>query len=786
MTSRSQSMERLYERAARLTAPKMASETPGLTVEGYWLNSSEYFFQHEKFDPSLGRIVNVPSIADAETGAVVEIISFEDLAGLVSPEPGQLTDRAALSLAEFDMPDRDTLAVFTGEQDLLIDARRKRVIQQAQSMSLPALYSPDNRFACFVNGANLWLRERVTGTERALTTDGGPHYCYGQESETCLATLIYRQRPYPLGLWSPDSQWFLTQRIDERALPDFSLIQHAPPSGDRPILHSLKYSMPGDLLPVATYVAIHVPSGRVVSFDEFPGSNPTLSTFFLRTVWFSDYQTAWFVRSDRHARKLELVQLDLARGQARIVITETIESGYLDLHPCAFGIPNVRTLAKSGEVIWFSERDGWGHLYLHDAASGVMKNQITRGEWLVRDIVHVDEDRRRIFFLAGGLDPKADPARRSLCVANLDSTGFEVLISADADVYVPLTDPCGLDRNRPFRPAAANAGMSPDGRLAVIRYASAESGNRTEITNLRSLHSTSIASVVPDTNGGGSRHFTALAADGVTPLYGVLFLPPGFDPESRYPLIDYIYPGPHLAHQPQSFRSVNSALASTLAELGFATIMLDTRATPTRSRSFHQVGYPALQEPQLADHAAVVQHLCQQFPFLDETRIGMIGYSAGGGATMRALCDYGDVFRVGVAVAGVNDPSLLMSAWTDKYRGPIAGGTVAEQPNSAAAAKLKGKLLLITGDLDENVHVAHTLTMVDALVHANKDFDVIIVPNERHYLLMTSGYVQRRIWDYFVTNLLGEAPPRNFELSFEPHELARFWKNLFRDFRQSL
>jgi len=787
MKSRSFSMGERYARAVRLTAPKMASETPGLAVEGYWLNPSEYFFLREMFDVTLGRIVNIPSIANAEAGTVEEVIPNEDLASLISTESARPPDRAALLSAEFDMPDRDTLAVFAGGQDLLIDVRRRCVVQRSESMALPALYSPDNRFACFINGQNLWVRELTTGAERTLTTDGMPQYCYGQESETCLNTLMYRQRRYPLGLWSPDSQWFLTQRIDERALPDFSVIQHAPPSGGRPVLHSLKYSMPGDPLPIATYVAIHVPSGRTVSFDDFPGSIPTLSTFFLRTVWFSDNQTAWFVRSDRYGRRLDLVRLDVAQSRARIVVTETADSGYLDLHPCAFGVPNVRTLTKkTAEVIWFSERDGWGHLYLYDGVTGALKNQITKGQWLVRDIVHVDEEHRRVLFLAGGVDPKVDPARRSLCAVNLDGTAFEVLVSANADVYVPLTDPCGLDRTRPFRPMAARAGVSPEGRFAVIRYASAESGNRTEIKNLRSNRVTSIASVVPGADQGQSRQFTALAADGTTKLYGMMFLPPGFDANGRYPLIDYIYPGPHLTHQPQSFRSVNSALSSTLAELGFVTIMLDTRATPTRSRSFHQVGYPAVQEPQLADHAAVAQQLCAQLSFLDESRIGMIGYSAGGGATMRALCDYGHIFRVGVAVAGVNDGGVLMSAWSDKYRGPSAGGTSAEQPNSAMAEKLKGKLLLVTGDLDENVHMAHTLTMVEALVRANRDFDLIIVPNERHYLLMTSGYVQRRIWDFLVVNLLGETPPPNFELSFEPHELAHFWKNLFRDFRQSL
>jgi len=290
-----------------------------------------------------------------------------------------------------------------------------------------------------------------------------------------------------------------------------------------------------------------------------------------------------------------------------------------------------------------------------------------------------------------------------------------------------------------------------------------------------------VATALPAPNERLPQHFTALAADGLTLLHGTLFFPSDFNESRRYPLIDYIYPGPQVAHQPQSFRSVNSAPAMALAELGFITIMLDTRGVPTRSRAFHQVGYGSLLEPQLGDHAAVVRALCERHSFIDPDRIGMVGYSAGGAATARALLDYGDIFKVGVSVCGSHDARLLSAFMSDKYCGPPRRDGSAEQAPGAAAHKLKGSLLMMSSDVDPYVHVSNTLSLADALIRANRDFDLLIVPNEGHDMLLTSGYVQRRTWDYLIRHLLGETAPPTFEIKYEAHELARFEKVYWRE-----
>jgi len=688
-------------------------------------------------------------------------------------------DARALSTA--DMVDSRTLAVTVGTRHCLIDCHTRTLRTVLEAQPVPSLYSPDHRHACFVHGHDLWIRQTATGNIRPLTTDGAECRAYGQPSQTGLSAISYRQCPYPVGLWSPDSQWFLMHRIEEADLPTLSLVQHCPASHGRPLLHQFKYPYPGEPLPQATLIAIHVATGRKVSFEAAPLPILIFSPFFTHSAWFGDSSTVWFLRFDRSHHRVELIRLDLASGTAKCVLSEEAEDGYLDVHPLMARTPNVRTLHDCDEILWFSERDGWGHLYLYDATTGALKNRVTRGSWLVRDIVHVDEQRRRVLFLAGGMAADRDPARRTLCAVNLDGTGLEVLLEDAGDIFVPRTEPCGMDQDRPFRPSYARTGLAADGRHAVVQFTSVERGNRTEIVELSSKRRIPIAVLKPREGRAFCRAFTAPAADGVTRLHGVLFFPSHFDERQQYPLIDYIYPGPHVAHQPQAYASMDAGHAAALAELGFISMMLDTRGMPVASRARHQAGYGSLVEPQLADHAAAVRHLCRYRSYIDPRCVGMMGYSSGGLATVRALCDYADVFKVGVAACGNYDSMLYCAPWSEKYRG---ARPAPEQAATAVAHKMEGKLLLICGDMDENVHVSQTLALVSSLIRANKDFELLIVPNEGHSVLTTSGYAQRRAWDFFVRHLLGAAPPAGFSLEFEPRELARFSAKWLREVRQ--
>lgn len=761
-----------YARAARLTAPRVCAEVPNIALEGYWCDATRYFALLESRDRLSGTIRVTPSIIDAERGEVRAAIALEKLSNLLAEELGKAVGVDELSSAAMDMPAVDRLAVSIQERDFVVDLEDRRVIATGKSLELPALYSPDGRLACFVRGNDLWLRDLEAGSERALTTGGTAHNAYGQESESCLSAISYRKRPYPLGIWSPDSQWFLTHRIDERSVPDLYLLQHVPPGGGRPALHRYRYPVPGDPMPMATFVAIQPATGRMVEFGDVPVTVQSYSplSFTYRAAWFSGGY-AHFMRLDRYNKVGELVRLDLESESARVLLGESAESGYIEFNQSMAGKPNVRTLASSDEVVWFSERDGWGHLYLYEASTGKFKNRITSGSWLVRDIIHVDEVRRRLLFTACGVDRKVDPARRTLCAVDLDGSGFEVLMAYDGDVTVPKTEPAPR-QDRRYRPPLARNGLSLDGRFCIVREATA-GRNTFRIVDLATRKGIELAASPPDPDPAPPRPFRALAADGVTELHGVMFVPSDFNPANRYPLVDYIYPGPQIAWQPQSFATVFGAQARALAELGFVTFMLDTRGMPFRDRAFHQAGYGQMLEPQLSDHAAVVRQLGAQCPFIDAGRVGIFGQSGGGLAAARAVFDYGDIFKVAVAVCGNHDNSLLTAMWSDKYRGPGDPKAWAAQENAAAAGKLEGRLMLVSGEMDEVVHVGHTLCLVDALIRANRDFDLLIVPGEGHGVLFTSGYVQRRMWDYFVRHLLDEEPPRNFELRLEPREIAR-------------
>lgn len=775
------SMIERYSLASELTAPKLAASTPEVLGEGYWLNERLFFHVRDQMS-SCGLLAGIPCLTDAVDRATKVLFSLEDLTELLSAHTRRDLRVQSLCDAEFEMPDAEHLAVRVKQLWYVIDLRSGAVADEAPAIGMPALYSPNGAHACVVKGSDLWLRNLVTGVERPLTTDGLTDCFYGREPDTCLSAISYREHPYPVGLWSPDSAWLLTHRIDQRAVPDIPLVQYATEEGKRPVLHQLKYAVPGDPLPIATLIAIHVDSGEVVVFEDLPDLVRVDSPFTGHAIWFTGGRLACLIRFDRYFKQVELFEIDLETGVTRCLLSEAAAAGYLELNIIYGATPNVRILADSQEIIWYSERDGWGQLYLYDSATGRLKNRITAGNGLVRDIVHVDQQRRRVLFLASGLEPAADPARRSLCSIGLDGQDFKVLLGHDGDLCVPITQPWGQDQSRRFRPAAAAAGISPDGVFAAVKRTSLRRGNRAEIVELSTGRGLVIGEVKPAEGESLPEEFTAVAMDGTTRLHGALFLPPEFDPTKRYPLVDYIYPGPQVAHKPQAYRCAVAGPAYSLAALGFVALMLDTRGAPIGSTSFHQCGYPSLKEPQLADHAAVVRQLCERHSFLDSARVGVMGYSGGGSATVKALCDYPDVYRVGVSASGEHDPSLYTSFWSDKYAGPVGTEAAAAHRTWVNAKRLKGKLLLIAADMDENVLINQTVSLIKGLIEANRNFDLILIPNGNHGVFIGNGYVQRRIWDYLVGNLLGQAAPEPdaFALEFRPHELDRMLKQLLR------
>ncbi|MEV0614860.1 prolyl oligopeptidase family serine peptidase [Nonomuraea sp. NPDC050404] len=432
-------------------------------------------------------------------------------------------------------------------------------------------------------------------------------------------------------------------------------------------------------------------------------------------------------------------RLDPATGATTTLISETGRTR-LDPAPEYLDPPIVRVL-DSGEILWWSQRDGWGHLYLH-APDGQRLGQITTGQWLVRRVLWVDEERREVWFLAGGLVDD-DPYVRQICRIGLDGTRFTRITDDDLD-HDAISPPEGgylVDRASSLSAPPRSVVLGGDGQVLV------------------ELESPD-ASALEELGWRPPERFRTTAADGKTPIYGLLWRPHDFDPERRYPIIDHAYPGPQVSRTSSSFDNTASGEPEALAALGFAVVAIDGRGTPGRGKSFHDQSYGALGDAgSLADHIAAIRELGHRHPWLDTDRVGITGHSGGGFATGRALLAHPEFYKVGVAVAGNHDNGVYLPLWAEQYHGDLSDEGRRSISNPALAANLRGKLLLVHGELDDNVHPYQTLRLVDALIEADKDFDLLLVPGVEHALFGRMHYVTRRTWDYFVRHLHGTEPP---------------------------
>jgi dipeptidyl-peptidase 4 len=646
-----------YARAAAAVPPRVLSRQPSAAVDGYWLDERRFFFVTGEPEAD-GLLADAPKLADAVSGVVVDVLPRVVLRGLAEVEILSTQDWLG---AVYDMPTTDRLAVQVGGSHHLIDIASRTVVE-SRPAGPAAIYAPDGRSAVELDGWNLRLRDLASGSARPLTHAGEPHWSYGRQPENDTAPVVYRRSPYPMALWSSDSAWILTHRIDERDTPETAIVEHAPPGGGAPVLHRFKLSAVGDPLPKLQLVAIRPLDGRMVV--TAPMALQAFPPLAYRAAWFCGPETVAHVRQDRFRRTAELVLWDLTDGSERVLIGETVETGYLSFHP-EFGTqPNVRVLAN-GEAVWWSERDGWGHLYLY-GPDGELVRQLTSGAWQVRDLVHLDEAGRRLLFTAGGLDPKTDPALRSLCAVSLDGGPVEVLLAHAGDIAVRAEPNGGFGQDRPFRPSNAKVGASPDGRFVVACRTSLTGGSETVTWDIAGRIARTLSRAPSPTTP--ARPFQATAADGETPLFGALITPSDFDPAKTYPLLDLIYPGPQQALLPRGAGSRTEAQARAFAELGMVVLLTDTRHMPFRARALHQAGYGGQWEPQVADHVAVIDQLCREHAFLDRSRVGLLGISGGGAATAWAMFNYPEVFRPACrSAATTTRGSTAPSGWTSTW-----------------------------------------------------------------------------------------------------------------------
>jgi dipeptidyl aminopeptidase/acylaminoacyl peptidase len=628
---------------------------------------------------------------------------------------------------------------------------------ESKDVAEDELISPDGRWAAFVKDFNLYVRNVKSGETFQLTTDGQLHWEYAGHTESDTSTVTRRvqgKKVPPLAVWAPDSKKLLTHHLDQRRVKELHLLQYAPPDGGvRPVLHNYRYPFPGEEeLASLEYLIIDV-EARTNTFVKLePQTIYFDSPLDSKRAWWSkDGGGIFIITNGRGDKNLKLIEVLADTGEAKLLLEEK-GGTHLDLNLDLAAPPNVRDINNGEEIIWFSEREGWAHLYLFDGKSGALKNRVTAGIIAVRDILHLDEKGRWIYFTAGCREEGRDPYYRHLYRAKLDGSALELLTPEDADHTVTF---------------------SPTGNYFVDTFSRVDNVPQTLLRSssgkqIRVLENGDIG-LLQQKGWRFPERYRVKARDGVTDIYGVIYYPTGFDSDKKYPLIDGIYPGPQAIRTPKSFTDLFRYDDMAIAELGFIVMTVDGLGTPFRSKAFHDLSYGRLDEAGgLEDHISALRQLAASRPYLDLSRVGIYGHSGGGYASARAILQYPDFFKVAVSSAGNHDQRGYVTDWGEKYLGLVEKDNYLSQSNSTLAGNLKGKLFLVCGDMDDNVHPALTMQLVQALIRANKDFDFLMLPNSNHSFAPNKEYFIRKRWDYFVRHLLGAEPPKDYKIKEIP------------------
>ncbi len=525
-----------------------------------------------------------------------------------------------------------------------------------------------------------------------------------------------------------------------------------------PTLTTLKYPLVGDKdVTMIERVVIDVDKPKVIRLKMPPDQHRSTlcddiscrgGSGWDDVQWSADSKTLAFVSTSRDHKQEWMRLANPSNGDVREVMSETVakffESGNDKV--------NWHYLSASNELLWFSERDNWGHLYLYDIATGKLKTQITHGDWNVTQVLGIDEKARTIFFLAVGKEQGSDPYYPMYYRVGFDGTGLEL-----------------LTRER----AAHSITPSPDNRYYVDTFSTPTQPQETVVRDATGKIVVNVArediTRLKATGWIPPVQLQVKARDGQTDLYGLLFRPTNFSTDAHYPIINHVYPGPQTGScGPRNFMPAHGDLQS-LAELGFIVVCIDGMGTPSRSKSFHEAYFGDLGDDTVPDQVAGMKELASRYPWIDLDLAGIYGHSGGGNATAAAMFHFPDFFKVGIAESGNHDNRNYEDDWAEKWAGllvtnPDGTSNYDSQANEATAKNLKGHLLLAHGTMDDNVPPTNTLLVVDALIKANKDFDLLMIPNAHHGYGEAAQYMTRRRWDYFVRYLAGASPPHEYKM----------------------
>jgi dipeptidyl-peptidase-4 len=608
--------------------------------------------------------------------------------------------------------------------------------------------SPDKTKAAFIRNWNLWVRDLATGKETQLTTDGVQDFGYATDNAG------WQTSDRPILVWSRDSKKIATFQQDQRKVGEMYLV---PVTNGHPVLKAWKYPLVGDKdVTMIERVIIDVDSPKVIRLKMPPDQHRSTLCDDVScrgggwddVQWSEDGAHLAFVSTSRDHKQEWMRIADASTGDVRDVMGETTAKFY----ESGNGKVNWKYLSKTNELLWFSERENWGQMYLYDLATGKLKNQITHGEGNVTQVLHVDEKARAIYFVGVGKEAGVDPYFQHYYSIKFDGTDMKLLTPEDADhVITP----------------------SPDGRYFVDVYSTVTEPETAVVrddtgkvvVNVAKQDITKLVAAgwVPPVP------ITVKGRDGKTDLYGFMFKPTSFDASKKYPIVNHVYPGPQTGSCGGRGFAAAHGDSQSLAELGFIVVCIDGMGTPWRSKTFHEAYYANLGDNTLPDQVSGMKDLAAKYPWIDLNLAGIYGHSGGGNATAAAMFHYPDFFKVGIAESGNHDQRDYEDDWAEKWSGLLvknSDGTTNydSQANQNFVQNLKGKLLLAHGTMDNNVPPNNTLLVVEALIKANKDFDLLIIPNVPHGYGYATQYMTRRRWDYFVKNLAGNIPPNEYEM----------------------
>ncbi len=645
--------------------------------------------------------------------------------------------------------------------------------------------APDQSKVVFGRNNNLYFMDKAnyekalvneedsTIVETAITKDGVQNFGWHSDGgETNVDAEKNKNKRKPVfGYWSENSKQLAIVKVDNRKVKDLWVINSI--ADPRPTLETYKYWMPGEKeAPVDHLMIVDMVNytNKEINVSQYKDQDIAMwnksaavnsrDDEFRPMIWLGTNDQLYLARTSRDLKKIDQCVVNTITGEVKVLVAESMNT--------SIEIKKPELIKNGAELIEWSERDGWAHLYLYDG-QGKLKNQITQGAWHVEEVIGVDETKRVVYFTANGKESlagggKEDPYYMHLYRINLDGTGLQLLNAGNFDHSISLND-----NNTYFVNNASRVNTTP---ISTLHSADGRKIMDLETADLRSLFATGYK--FPET-------FKVKADDGITDLYGVMYKPYDFDSTKKYPIIEYVYPGPQTESVNKTF-SKGMDRIDRLAQLGFVVVTMGNRGGhPARSKWYHNYGYGNLRDYGLADKKATVEQLADRFTFIDRNKVGIHGHSGGGFMSTAAMLVYPDIFKVAVSNAGNHDNSVYNRWWSEKHHGvkeniSDKGDTTFSymiDKNPDLAKNLKGKLLLIHGEIDNNVHPANTLRVVNALIKANKRFDMLILPTQRHGFGDMNEYWFWRTADYFSKYLLGDNTERPVDIDELNRDIER-------------